>query len=179
VHRDAIAAEAIAGALSRFAAVLPVGGAPTAGDGEERARQADAVALDIRVPGAIEACGRLRRSGVHVVLIAEGNHLGRDVVTIPPTASIAQLASALVPGAAEEEARADRLTPREEQILSLVARGLIGKQVARHLGISPKTVEQHKTRIFAKLGVPNQAAAVRRVFATGPDRSDVWNRSAI
>jgi DNA-binding CsgD family transcriptional regulator len=47
----------------------------------------------------------------------------------------------------------------------------VGKQVARHLGISPKTVEQHKTRIFAKLGVPNQAAAVRMVVAAGLDRS--------
>jgi DNA-binding NarL/FixJ family response regulator len=46
-----------------------------------------------------------------------------------------------------------------------VSRGLAGKQVARHLGISPKTVERHKTRIFAKLGVANQAAAVRAAFA--------------
>jgi DNA-binding CsgD family transcriptional regulator len=45
------------------------------------------------------------------------------------------------------------------EILSLIARGLSGKQVARHLGISRKTIEHHKTRIFAKLGVPNQTAA--------------------
>ena len=49
--------------------------------------------------------------------------------------------------------------PRERQILSLVTDGLAGKQVARVLGISPKTVERHKTRIYSKLGVPNQAAA--------------------
>ena len=42
-----------------------------------------------------------------------------------------------------------------------------GKQVARHLGISPKTVEHHKTRIFAKLGVPNQTAAVTLAMAGG------------
>jgi DNA-binding CsgD family transcriptional regulator len=61
-----------------------------------------------------------------------------------------------------------RLTAREEQILRLVSRGLAGKQVARQLGISPKTVERHKTRIFAKLGVANQAAAVNVAFATDP-----------
>jgi DNA-binding CsgD family transcriptional regulator len=45
--------------------------------------------------------------------------------------------------------------------------------VARHLGISPKTVEVHKTRIFAKLGVPNQAAAV---YALGNrmEGSELW-----
>jgi len=53
-----------------------------------------------------------------------------------------------------------------------VARGFAGKQVASHLGISPKTVERHKTRIFAKLKVPNQAAAVSVVLAAG--RSDLW-----
>jgi DNA-binding CsgD family transcriptional regulator len=37
---------------------------------------------------------------------------------------------------------------------------MAAKQVARHLGISPKTVERHKGHIFAKLGVSNQAAAV-------------------
>ena len=40
------------------------------------------------------------------------------------------------------------------------AKGMAGKQIARALGISPKTVEQHKTRMFRKLDVPNQAAAV-------------------
>lgn len=40
-----------------------------------------------------------------------------------------------------------------------VRRGSAG-QATRHFGISNKTVERHKTRIFAKLGVPNQAAAV-------------------
>ena len=45
-------------------------------------------------------------------------------------------------------------------MLRLAAKGMAGKQIARVLGISPKTVEQHKTRAFKRLGVPNQAAAV-------------------
>jgi DNA-binding NarL/FixJ family response regulator len=45
-------------------------------------------------------------------------------------------------------------------VLVLVAKGLAAKQVARQLGISHKTVERHKTRIFSKLGVPNAVAAV-------------------
>ena len=60
-------------------------------------------------------------------------------------------------------------------MLSLAAQGLSGKQVARVLGISPKTVEHHKTRAFAKLGVPNQAAAVAALM----EEEASWIRPAI
>jgi len=60
-------------------------------------------------------------------------------------------------------------------VLNLVARGLSGKQIARQLGISPKTVEHHKTRAFAKLGVPNQAAAVAALM----EEELTWIRAAI
>ena len=54
----------------------------------------------------------------------------------------------------------DGLSNREAQVLRLAAKGMAAKQIARSLGISPKTVEQHKTRAFKRLGVPNQVAAV-------------------
>jgi DNA-binding NarL/FixJ family response regulator len=58
------------------------------------------------------------------------------------------------------------LTPRETEVLGLVARGLGNKQVAQELGISEKTVKGHLGNIFQKLGVASrtQAAmiAVRR-----------------
>src|SRR5439155_8937886 len=83
---------------------------------------------------------------------------------ISPDAPLASLAAALVPRASGDEGIGRPLSPRERQILALAARGLPAKQVARQLGISPKTVEQHKTRIFAKLGVQNQTAAVSVAF---------------
>ena len=85
------------------------------------------------------------------------------------------MVAALAPGARSPEAQAT-LTEREQEILRLIAKGRSGKQVARQLGISPKTVERHKTRIFAKLGVPNQAAAA---FAYGEriERTRAWNAS--
>jgi DNA-binding NarL/FixJ family response regulator len=52
------------------------------------------------------------------------------------------------------------LTAREHQVLSLVANGLPVPEIARSLKISPKTVENHKQSIFAKLGVQTQAHAV-------------------
>lgn len=59
---------------------------------------------------------------------------------------------------ASEETAA--LTVREAEVLTTIAEGHGTKVVARLLGVSVKTVEQHKTRIFAKLGARNQAQAV-------------------
>ena len=53
------------------------------------------------------------------------------------------------------EHRAERveLTARERQILHLIAEGLSNLEIAERLSISPKTVDNHRTRMMAKLGV--------------------------
>ena len=51
--------------------------------------------------------------------------------------------------------------------MRLASKGLVGKQIARALGISPKTVEQHKTSAYRRLGVPNQAAALAMLMGGG------------
>ncbi len=56
------------------------------------------------------------------------------------------------------------LTAREVEILRLVARGLLNKEIARRLQISPKTVGNHIEHIYAKIGVSSRAAA--GLFAT-------------
>ena len=53
------------------------------------------------------------------------------------------------------------LTPREVEVLRLVARGLTDIQVAEQLIISPRTVNTHLTSIFNKLGVDSRASATR------------------
>jgi DNA-binding CsgD family transcriptional regulator len=59
------------------------------------------------------------------------------------------------------------LTDRELGVLSLVGAGLTSAQISRRLQISHKTVENHKQRIFAKLGVQNQAHAVSVALRAG------------
>jgi DNA-binding CsgD family transcriptional regulator len=56
------------------------------------------------------------------------------------------------------------LTPQEEAVTSLVTQGLSNREVAAELYVSPKTVQYHLTRIYAKLGVRSRAelAALRR-----------------
>jgi FixJ family two-component response regulator len=58
------------------------------------------------------------------------------------------------------------LTPREREVLAQAARGLHAKEIAAVLGISPRTVEIHKTRVMAKLGVRNVTELVRFALAT-------------
>ena len=59
------------------------------------------------------------------------------------------------------------LTPREIDVLTAMADGLSTKGIARRLGVAVKTVENHKTRVFDKLGVRTQAHAVAIAIGQG------------
>jgi FixJ family two-component response regulator len=72
-----------------------------------------------------------------------------------------------------EARRADReklgrLTAREREVLDKAAQGLHSKEIAAALGISPRTVEVHRTRIMEKLEVRNVAELVRFAMAASP-----------
>jgi len=59
------------------------------------------------------------------------------------------------------------LTPREVEVLAAMADGLSNKAIARRLGVVVKTVENHKTRVFDKLGVRTQAHAAGLAISHG------------
>lgn len=59
----------------------------------------------------------------------------------------------------------ERLTPRERQVMSLAAEGLSNKAIGRQLGISPKTVEIHRSKVMSKLEVPSTLALIRLVLS--------------
>src|SRR5262245_9487660 len=172
-------AEGIAAALARCAGIVPVGAAADADDAIRSGVLADAVAMDVELPGAERAARELGRRGVRVVFIGgEGSGLGPGPVTVSTDARVAELAVALNPPIDTPSwGDPSRLTSREREVLSLVAQGLAGKQVARQLGISPKTVERHKTKIFTKLAVPNAAAAVGVVVSAREGGDGAWSRA--
>lgn len=68
---------------------------------------------------------------------------------------------------AEFSDKLQRLTPRERQVLSLVAEGLSNKAIARQLGISPKTVEIHRSNVMTKMEATSSNALIRMVVAAG------------
>jgi RNA polymerase sigma factor (sigma-70 family) len=64
------------------------------------------------------------------------------------------------------------LTPREREVMVLATKGLANKEIARHLGISPRTVENHRARVMQKMHVENiaelcQVASVCLIPAEG------------
>ena len=69
-----------------------------------------------------------------------------------------RVAGVLLPsaGAARPE---DALSPRELQVLRLVAEGRANKQIARELGISERTVKAHLGRVFRQIGVADRTSA--------------------
>ena len=61
----------------------------------------------------------------------------------------------------------DDLTPREVEVLGLIARGLSNGEIARRLFVSEATVKTHVNNIFSKAGVRDRAQAVRYAFDHG------------
>jgi DNA-binding NarL/FixJ family response regulator len=61
----------------------------------------------------------------------------------------------------------EALTPREQQVLELLAEGLPNKSIAARLGISDQTVKFHVASIAAKLGATNRTDAVRLALRRG------------
>jgi DNA-binding CsgD family transcriptional regulator len=181
IHPEAIAAEGIAVALARYPGLVLAGTGRSATEGLRFGDRADAVVMHGDLDGATVCARRLRARGLRVILISQPGappHGGEPHVAVD--ASIRELAARLLPGASLPDERLATLTPREQQVLSLVSDGLAGKQVARVLGISPKTVERHKTRIYSKLGVPNQAAAAGLAARAYQRQEEVtWNRLSI
>jgi len=66
------------------------------------------------------------------------------------------------------------LTPREQQVVALVADGLTNRQVARELQLSEHTVKKYLLRIFDKLGISSRVELVLYAFSHGDNRPGEW-----
>ncbi len=67
-----------------------------------------------------------------------------------------------------------RLTPREAEVLRGVIAGWSSKEVARRLGVSPKTVEVHRARIMEKTGAGSVSALARLAERAGIEPAPPW-----
>ena len=112
---------------------------------------------------------RARRSGIRAVLPRSAG-IGQILEAMRATSPIVGLRRFPRTSFAQdspEDRSATVLTARELTILNLVGAGFTSREISGQLGISHKTVENHKQRIFGKLGVQNQAHAVSMAMRRG------------
>lgn len=154
-----------------------------------RAPWTGCVVADLRLPGAsgVELQAEMRRRGSplpFIIITAHGDVAAAraafraDAVDfLEKPFDSGQLQAAIGNAFSKESRRLRRsaesgrlalLTAREREVLAAAARGLHAKEIGRELGISARTVEVHKTRIMAKLGVRNVAELVRFALAGEP-----------
>jgi DNA-binding NarL/FixJ family response regulator len=107
--------------------------------------------------------GLLTREADAEALVAALQAVVQGLAAIDPT-----LAAALLPTREREsEALVEPLTPREEEVLQLLADGLANRAIALQLGISEHTVKFHVNAILGKLGAQSRTEAVVRATRLG------------
>ena len=146
----------------------------------------DLVLMDIGLRGAngIEATRRLRAlmPALHVVVLSMHDHgeyvrealqagaagyvlkdsPAEDIVAAIHTVMAGgQYLSAGIVAAPSRERGGESLTPREREVLALIAEGLSSRDIGERLAMGVRTVETHRTNLRRKLDLPSAAALVR------------------
>lgn len=120
--------------------------------------------------GKPEARERLRAQldAARIDVVAEVDALA-DVRAARAQADAVMLADhpALLPRDELDDWFSEELTPRELDVLELLAEGLSNKSIAERLGISDQTVKFHVASLIGKLGARNRTDAVRRAVRRG------------
>jgi DNA-binding NarL/FixJ family response regulator len=74
------------------------------------------------------------------------------------------------------DAAYDTLTPREQEVLVLIAEGYSNREIGERLFISPKTVDNHRSNIMQKLGLRSTIELVRYAAKLGLIDVDIWKQ---
>jgi HD-GYP domain-containing protein (c-di-GMP phosphodiesterase class II) len=125
-----------------------------------------------RVLAAAEAFQTAREARPHRAALSDGAAAAklRNAVKegkLCPHAVEAVLASAGQAGRRERAERPAGLTPRETEVLQLIAAGHTAKEAARKLEIAPKTADNHIQSLYSKIGVTTRAAAALYALERG------------
>jgi len=119
----------------------------------ERARLRQALPAAIDVVGEAATFAAARDFDADALLVASDGRLRAPEVRLDADST--------------DDLAAEALTPREIEVLELLAEGLPNKAIAARLAISDQTVKFHVSSICGKLGAANRTEAVRRALRRG------------
>lgn len=128
------------------------------------------LAVLTQAPGLTASLAELPRLGISVIPMAYSGSLLLSVLKFAAKGELHVTApeAAVELEAPDHEGRGEKLfTPRERQVLSLLAQGLRNKEICRHLSIEEVTVRLHLRGIFRKLGVRSRTQAVTCAIERG------------
>ena len=115
------------------------------------------------------ACGYLLKDSAPSELVVAVRAVAEGGTYLSPAVSTRVVAGYLRGG---ERGGDDVLTPRQREVLQLVAEGNTSKEIAQLLGVSPKTVETHRMDLMQRLDVHDVAGLVRYAMKHGLARDD-------
>ncbi|WP_407655894.1 response regulator [Capillimicrobium parvum] len=113
------------------------------------------------------ASGYVLKSGADRDLVGACRAVLRGEPFLYPTGIAALIRDFLDRARDGEAAPIDPLTPRELEVVKLVAEAHTSEQIAQLLGISRKTVERHRERVLAKLGMRDRVELTRYAIRRG------------
>ncbi|GAA4060125.1 response regulator [Nonomuraea soli] len=173
-----------------------VGEASSGDEAVVRARELDpdVILMDLRMPGGdgVDAIARIMKNQHTRVIVLTTYETDHDIVRAVEAGAAGYLLkdtsrpdllraihgalrgeTVLSPSVATKlvtrmrAPAAESLTPRETEVLALVARGLTNAEIGQRLFISETTVKTHLLRVFGKLGVSDRTAAVTTAMNRG------------
>jgi DNA-binding NarL/FixJ family response regulator len=115
----------------------------------------------------VGASGYVLKSAVDRDLVEACRAAMRGKSFLYRDAAAALVSDRLARARAGEALSADPLTPREAEVVQLIAEAYTNQQIAEALVISPKTVEGHRARILAKLGLHDRVELTRYAIRRG------------
>ncbi|HEY3081653.1 MAG TPA: response regulator transcription factor, partial [Chloroflexota bacterium] len=115
-----------------------------------------------RLPGALDGrpWGYLPRESDGEALAAAARAVALGLVAIEQRLAARLIQPRTAPSTSEQDGALEELSPRERQVLELVAQGLANKQIAQRLRISEHTAKFHVAAILSKLGAQSRTEAV-------------------
>jgi DNA-binding NarL/FixJ family response regulator len=124
---------------------------------------------DASVLGALRAGARgyLTKDAGADQIRAAVEAVARGEAALDPAVQHHVVAALTVPAPDAEPELPDGLTPREAEVLALIAEGLTNTEIADRLVVSAATVKSHVNHIFAKANVRDRAQAVVYAYANG------------